>query len=505
LTGIGLVNFRKFGISWEAPALRLNGGNAAIYIADMLHLNIIPDYYRQFAPLGMNGMADHGVAYDVPLVLIERILGLSDSMIIYQFRTLVNFVVFQIGSYAVYSMAKRRFDSKNIGLLAATIFVLSPRIFAAGFYSPSDMIFASFFALGINYSISFIKNNKISSAICAGMISGYATDIRLLGIIAGPVIFAGYILHNYPLSRVKVKALMFYIGTFIFSIYIFFPYLWANPLSRFIEVFKSLSKYNWGGNDLYFGEHIAANNLPWHYIPVWISITTPIFYLICFGGGVFSILIREKVLRRINFEYLQDLIFLSLFSFPIIAVIFLNSVLYDSWRHLFFVYPFFVLVAVNGWTSFFKTIDGKSKQFTCKIAITSLCLLQVTYWMVSNNPREYLYFNSLAGRTNLEQKWEMDYLGLANKEVIEYIFAHAQQQKVTIGIASFTPFDMSLKVVSMNLRDRMSVVSLSSKPDYIVNNFRDTSKDLKKNLIGYRMSKRFIVDNSNYFELWEKK
>lgn len=504
LTLIGVANFRKFGISWEAPALRLNGGNAAIYIADLLDLNIIPDYYRQFAPLGMNGMADHGVAYDVPLVLIERILGLSDTMMIYQFRTLINFLVFLIGTYAIYSMATRRFNSRNIGLFAASIFVLSPRIFAAGFYSPSDMIFASFFALGINYSIKFLKDNRISSAILAGLISGFATDIRLLGIVAGPIILTSYILHNYQLRKLKVKGLLYYSGAFIFSVYLFFPYLWANPLVRFIEVFRSLSKYNWAGKDLYFGEHIAANNLPWHYIPVWIAITTPIFYLICFALGVFSILNRINLFRRLDFQSLQDLIFLGLFIFPIITVIFLNSVLYDSWRHLFFVYPFFVLVAVKGWTSFFKTKKQNSKLFTLKIAVTVTCLLQVIFWMALNNPKEYLYFNCLAGRANLQQKWEMDYLGLANKDVIEYIFAHTQQQKVTVGVGSFTPFDMSLKVVPKELRDRMTVVSISSHPDYIINNFRDTSADLKENLNGYHVKKRFTIDNSIYFELWEK-
>ena len=105
---IGLFNFRKYGISWEAPALRLNGGNSVIYIADLLRLDIVPDQYRQFAPIGSNGMADHGVAYDMILIVLEGILRFSDPMQIYQMRTFVNFLVFMIGTISIYFIVNRR-------------------------------------------------------------------------------------------------------------------------------------------------------------------------------------------------------------------------------------------------------------------------------------------------------------------------------------------------------------------------------------------------------------
>ena len=119
----GFANFRKYGISWEAPGLRLNGGNAAIYVADKVGLNVVPEYYRQFAPMGENGMADHGVAYDLPLVVLERLFQISDSMQVYQFRTFINFIIFIIGAFSVYQLGKRRFSSVNIGLLASIFFV----------------------------------------------------------------------------------------------------------------------------------------------------------------------------------------------------------------------------------------------------------------------------------------------------------------------------------------------------------------------------------------------
>jgi hypothetical protein len=502
---LGISTFRKFGVSWEAPGLRLNGGNTAIYIADKFGLNIIPDYYRQFPPMGENGMADHGVAYDLPLVVLERLFGIADSMQIYQFRTLMNFGVFMLGTFSIYLLAARRFNSKYVGLLAATFFVLSPRIFAAGFYSPSDMVFASFFTLGINLSIRFIGNQKVTSAILAGVVCGYATDIRLLGIVAFPIIISAYLLYHFRKTVWSWRLLVVYSISYIFSVYLFFPYLWENPIPRFIDVFRSLSRYNWGGRNLYFGEFISAGDLPWHYIPVWISITTPIFYLVFFLLGTLGVLRALIKFDGLTFEKLQDYIFLSLAVLPIFSVIILNSVLYDSWRHLFFIYPFFLLVAIKGWVDISPKQDPLSKISLLKYFATFMCLIQIAFWMISNNPRQYLYFNSFAGTSNLQTKWEMDYLGLSNKDVIEYLFENSSNDRVSVGIGSFTPFDMSLKVVPEELRDRMTIVPLDSKPDFIVNNFRLPATNLRESLNGYSLLKRFTIDQSTYFELWKRK
>lgn len=504
LAVIGFANFRKYGISWEAPGLRLNGGNAAIYIADKFGFNVVPEYYRQFPPMGENGMADHGVAYDLPLVILERLFQITDSMAIYQFRTLINFLIFTIGAFSVYQLGKRRFSSANIGLLAAIFFVLSPRIFAAGFYSPSDMVFTSLFALGVNLSIKFLQDQKTTTAILAGLVCGYATDIRLLGIVALPIFTLAYILYVLQEKERKVKPLLVYLGSFATSIYLFFPYLWEDPIRRFIEVFQSLSRYNWGGTNLYFGEHIPAADLPWHYIPVWILITTPILYSVLFFLGTFSIFRKLITFRDINFQKLQDYIFLGLATLPVLMVIFLNSVLYDSWRHLFFIYPFFILVAVNGWVSVFTKESKLSKKYLFKTSVTVICLCQILVWMVSNNPRQYLYFNFLAGKNNLQEVWEMDYLGLANKDVIQDLLVNDKRERLSVGIASFTPFDMSLKVVPEKFRDRIFIVPLDANPDYIVNNFRGPVPLSEKTLSNYILQRSYSVDKSKYFEVWKR-
>jgi hypothetical protein len=185
-------------------------------------------------------------------------------------------------------------------------------------------------------------------------------------------------------------------------------------------------------------------------------------------------------------------------------VILLNSVLYDSWRHLFFIYPFFILVAIIGWVNLFPKGASATKSYVIKVLITAIFLFQISAWMISNNPRQYLYFNFLAGQSNLQEKWEMDYLGLSNKDVIQDLLGTDKSKQVSVGIASFTPFDMSLRVVPENLRDRMIIVSLDENPDYIVNNFRGPTPVLKQELIGYSLERRYAIDGSTFFEVWKR-
>jgi len=503
---VGLLNFRKYGISWEAPALRLNGGNALIYIADLLRLDIVPSQYRQFAPMGENGMADHGVAYDAPLVALEAIFGIQDPMSIYQFRTLINFLVFIIGTISVYLLVKRRLSSEKLALLASLFFILTPRVFAAGFYSPSDMVFTCFFALGVNLSIRFLEAPSWQRAVSAGAVCGYATDIRLLGIIIFPFICLTYIgmkLNKSIVEKISLRPLAGYLAAGAVSIYLFFPYLWEAPIRHFIEVFKSLSKYNWEGRNLYFGELIPANDLPWHYIPVWITITTPILYLVLFTIGTLLITIDFCRRRQFNFEVVQDILFLGLFFGPIFMVVVLESVLYDTWRHLFFIYPFLIVIATIGWSRIFVNGDSKRYMLRVKIGVTSILLFQSALWMYSNNPNQNLYFNALAGEKSLEQKWEMDYLGLSNKEGLSYILSRSPNRQVTVAVVSFTAFDMSLKALPAEFLDKIVVVPLEEQPDFIVNNFRLRESEFMGEP-GYELWKEFKVDDSKYLEIWKR-
>ena len=101
---------------------------------------------------------------------------------------------------------------------------------------------------------------------------------------------------------------------------------------------------------------------------------------------------------------------------PPLAVITLKSTVYDAWRHLFFVYPALVIVAVSGC----KALAGALASFPrrCRSlagwVATGLILFDtagVVYFMIRNHPYQNVYFNRLAGKDMalVKRRFELDY------------------------------------------------------------------------------------------------
>ena len=140
----------------------------------------------------------------------------------------------------------------------------------------------------------------------------------------------------------------------------FWPYLWENPITNFVTSFKNLSHHDVNIYNFYLGEHIHSKRVPWHYPIIWIFISTPLFYLSLFVIG-FIFILRRLIKRILKIEEndssndiwrgikeIQDLIFFSSFAVPLIYVIIFNSTLYDGWRHLYFIYPSFLMISLFG-------------------------------------------------------------------------------------------------------------------------------------------------------------
>jgi hypothetical protein len=87
--------------------------------------------------------------------------------------------------------------------------------------------------------------------------------------------------------------------------------LWASPLKHLIEAFQAISLHLHSGSIPYFGVSIPNNALPWHYLPVWIGISTPFLYVVFFCIGGLSTcyeIVRYKFKIFQNQDQLIDLI-----------------------------------------------------------------------------------------------------------------------------------------------------------------------------------------------------
>ena len=70
--------------------------------------------------------------------------------------------------------------------------------------------------------------------------------------------------------------------------------------------------------------------------------------------------------------------------------------------------------------------------------------------MYKNHPFQYVYFNLLAGK-NFNEKFEMDYFGISNKNLLEYI-TEKVDKKVSIYNLSSSDLNLSKKMKMKNYR-----------------------------------------------------
>jgi len=425
-----------------------------------------------------------GVAFDLPMAFLEFIFQIEDSRQYYLLRHFFTFLFFFISSYFFYLIIKQRYNSWFYSILGTAMLIASPKIFANSFYNNKDIIFMSFFVINLYLAIKFIEKQNYKTSIMFAIFSALMINVRILGLILPAIIIIIYIINILRTEKNRkktVRPLILFLILLPVFIFLFWPYLWNNPLENFLFSFKYLNDHILTIHTFYLGQYIFATNPPWHYHLVWILVSTPLLYLSLFSVG-FSFIFLRIIKRLLKIEKndsyvdlwrgnkeLHDLIFFLTFLIPIIVAIDFKSISYDGWRHLFFIYPSLLLIALQG-LHLIKIKFFKKKNNYLYILIFILVLPNI-YWMYKNHPHQNIYFNFFAGK-NFNKKFEMDFSGVSNKQALEYI-ARGEDRNVKIFNLSTADLNLSKLILKKKIRQKISIINDINDADYIINNYRD--------------------------------
>ncbi|MDP2922830.1 MAG: glycosyltransferase family 39 protein [Candidatus Omnitrophota bacterium] len=469
---LGTSIYKDYGISWDEYRQRQTGLTTVRYV------------FQNNPALLTYSDRYYGAAFEVLLIAIEVFLKLSDIRTVYLMRHLVNFLAFYISVFFFYKLCKNRFNSYKIGLLGALFLILSPRIFADSFYNSKDLVFLSVFIISIYTLILYLNKKTLLTAIAHAIVCAFLVDTRIMGVIV-PFFTIFFIFTDYLLAKThkidKKNILNFVVYLFILCIFtiMFWPTLWNRPLHQFVRACMLMSRYPWKGGVFYFGHDIKAAYLPWHYIPVWIAITTPIVYIIFFFFGLYTSL-KRLLINPIQFYFQRrnDVIFMAWFFLPLISVISFRSVVYDGWRHLYFIYPAFLLISLVGLLSFLKTIKNKFKGAVYKftnwtiILIVAASIINVARFMIRFHPYQNVYFNMLVGTMrNAKKTFELDYWGLSYRQALEYILKHDQDKTIKIFVES-PPGWKNVSILHSKERKRLVLAKKIEDAKYFLSNYR---------------------------------
>ena len=296
----------------------------------------------------------YGLAFEIPLLLTERALRLQETRHIYLTRHLFTHLFFIAGGFACGMLAYRILGSRWIAMFAMLMFLLHPRLYAHSFFNPKDIPFAVALLIALYLAHRAFRKDTIGAFLLCGIAVGLAINLRPFGLMLLPMLLAMRALDLWHADsadrrRILASSVIFAAAT-IAIVYIIHPYYWENPL-RFIEGVRELSKHPAIFPNLFMGETHLSDAVPWNFIPVWFAITTPPAALLLGAIGCAAVC-WQAITRPI--AALRDpktrfrIMLLGCLVMPVVVVIALQSNIYNGWRHMYFLWgPFCLLAAVG--------------------------------------------------------------------------------------------------------------------------------------------------------------
>lgn len=493
LITLGLIIFKDYGFALDEHVNRENGAVTLRYILSLIEqLAGVDIQWAKSALFGFHNDLgtyrdrDYGVAFDLPAMLIERIFQIDTSRNQFLLRHLLTYFVFLLGLYSFYLIIKERFSDWRIGLVATAFMFCSPRMFAESFYNNKDIVFMSLFITALYYSWRLIDAPTFKHSVLSSLFSALAIDVRIIAVIIPIIVLVATILtmlRSEPRRTHQLSAFVSYLALTATFTVLFWPWLWTGPFTHFAEAVGNMVNFRWINWVLYRGHYYPSNHLPWHYLPVWIAITTPVLYLLLAAIG--TIAISRTVLRNgfrlwsTHYE-LQDLMFLSVLVAPIAAAVLFKSTIYDGWRQFYFIYPALIYIAVRGLVPLWRSDHSKSLKPTLFILVLSSVATTV-YFMISSHPYQNVYFNRLAGSAWSEQ-YEGDYWGLSNTKGLEFIAGTDQRSKINIYNIGITSIPQAFAILPEESKIVFEVTDSLAEANYAITNFRFANSTATKKI-----------------------
>lgn len=441
----------------------------------------------------------NGVALELPLEFIERTLRL-DGFEVSAARRLLTHFLFLSGGLFAYLLTQRLFGNRLLALIAMLLFLLHPRLYTHSFINNKDLPFVGMSMIAMFLAHRAFKKDTIAAFALLGIGVGAMMNMRLMGAVLFLAILTGRGLDLlWAFGGGKRKRILLSAGAFVLAaaltMYGSWPYLWDNPSERLWESLRPAesdpfeqewptigspleslirgASYLVNVTEQFRGVPISSQDLPSDYIPTWFSITTPPFALLLGTIGAGALLLRWRarpVGRLRNTSMRFGLLAAGCIVAPVAGAVLLGATLFNGWRHFYFLWAPFTLLAAFGlhWlvSAFTQRRQRTLVYWTAAIGIGLTALS-----MALLHPVQHIYFNFFEDRVtrdNLSERFILDYWNLSlfglYKEAL-------RKEPGTIAIQFRSGIGGSLGALPNSSRRRISLVN-SALADFSVSTSR---------------------------------
>jgi hypothetical protein len=469
----GLLTYKDYGVAWDEPLQRGPG---------LLSYNYA---FHGNQELFQKPNDNHGAGFEIPLIILEKGFHLTDKRDIFLMRHMVTHVLFLLSALALYILSLRLFKNKFLASLGFLLLACAPRLYAHSYFNSKDLPFLSMFIITLAFCRLAFNKDRPALFFILGLLCGYATSIRIMGIMLGVFILLfllidlvnGLMNKEKPIKPV-LNIVLFSLG-FSSLLVAAWPYLWKSPVHNFVESFSKLSRFElWNGSVLFGGKFVESTQLPATYFPTWFLISNPVLWLVAgIGGMIWTIadFFKNPINILKNKNERNYILYAACFMAPVLSVYIFHSIIYDDWRHLYFIYPSFILMALYLVNKLLTNPAALKNKYAAR-AIQGACALQIAaslIFIIQNHPLQQVYFNQLVSHDDefLRKNYEMDYWGVSNFQALKYILGNDESKHINVTTIYPEILQNNIDMLEEEDRARLTLVHPDSA-DYFITNFR---------------------------------
>ncbi len=339
------------------------------------------------------------------------------------------------------------------GILVVLFLLLSPVFLGHTFNNIKDIPFALGYVMTLFFLLRFLQLlPKIRLLPIAGMIIGtaFSLSVRAGGLLLFPIIITFTVIQGWmllPHDRTERNKFGLRLAASLILIVCLgwltgildWPYARLSPVTNTLKALAMMTRYNVSIRQVFDGQLIWSETIPWFYAPKYLLITTPetilsgllLFFLSFFLLSPFAF--RLPAIKK----HIPLIAILFAAIFPLLWIIIKHSNLYGGIRHLLFIYPLIVVFAALGWTRIFQRLARVQAKMAVAGLLAAGCLVPLIH-IVRNHPVEYVYYNSVSGGIkNAWGKYETDYyyhsLGSAVEWLEKEILSNEPDGHITVA------------------------------------------------------------------------
>ena len=530
--GLALIlsywRLEEFGIHIEEKFHRLNGLYWLNYLSEIFGFSDFQDVTQK----KINDIYDYtlnrpsyfnryGIVLDLPAAYLEIIFQIDEINKIYYLKHFMGYSIFLLSSLFFYKILFKRFNNYFLSFVGLIIYITTPRIFGDSFLY-KDVLYLSFFTMTLYFFLESIGRFNVKNLILLAFFTALSVNLRIFSIILPLLFIFILIIKNFynKNSADILKKILIYFFFFLIFLYMFWPYLWSNPLDNFYDIFKFLTRDLIDVKILYDNNYISNRIVPDSYILNWIMITSPVLQFLIFIFGLSTYLLRlgnrflkvtknsiHNDLWRSKKEEIDFVFFLFFITFYLLFLI-SKAPMYNGWRLVYFLNIFIVYFAVLT-LDFIKIKFYKIKYLKKSFILLSIfVILQNVHSIIKFHPYQSIYFNNFLSEKTING-YEGDYHGVGTKHFFQKLLEIEKGNKINVAVASHTPIQRGLEGLSLDDSKKFNILGQEYHlAEYIFkNNISEVNARLiKKYEVPKNFSKiyEFKKNKISIYEIYKK-